>query len=95
MADPVVGGLYPQAEGYEVSSQPGGVGTPVTSQPQTIGERLGKFNPQCGHSINSWEIIRVAEDGVTSALVCCPICRYVQNKYTPASLLDAMEIILG
>ncbi len=96
MPDPVIGQLFPSPSStYPAAKQPGGVGTAVTDPAQTINEKTGYFFPGCGHSIRSWLITRVAIGGVPSALVQCPVCSYVQNIYTPASLLDAQEIILG
>jgi hypothetical protein len=110
MADPVIGTLYvkpgvPQPPRY---TQPGGQGTPVVptqppqpqpvTQPPYVGppqEHLGRFFPGCGHSIMSYEVVYVAVGGVPSAALLCPMCGYVQNLYTPASLLDQQDIILG
>jgi hypothetical protein len=84
-ADPVVGqiynvdliGIYPSAV------QPGGIGTPVTMPAQSLGEKNGKFFPGCGHSIMSWEILSHPVGGIRSAIICCPLCRYVQRIITP------------
>ena len=95
MANPVVGELFiPPGSFRAPCIQAGGVGTPVTDPTQTVEERTGKFAPACGHSINGWDIQRAAIAGVSSALITCPLCGYIQDIVTPFTLLDGEEIVI-
>ena len=109
----VVGQLHSQTSGYPPSQQQGGVGTPVTDPIQHIGptsnikpdllfpinEFTGRFRPGCGHSINSYEVLRELVSGCdASALIVCPICKYIQNIITPYDLIHTslgFELIVG
>lgn len=109
MADPVIGTLlYAHREGYPAFVQPGGPGTPVfpsqppTPQPPTeppwVGppqEHLGRFFPNCGHSIMSWEVASVTLAGAPALALICPLCSFIENLYQPPSLLNQQEFILG
>lgn len=108
MADPVIGTLLYQKEGYPPFVQPGGPGTPTSPtqppqpQPPTVPvyvgppqEHLGRFFPGCGHSIMSWEVASVTVGGAPAKALLCPLCSYIQNIYQPPSLLDSQEFILG
>lgn len=79
-------------------SQPGGPGTPITDPVQTVYEKNGFYYPGCGHSINSYDVVREAVDGIPSAIARCPICGWVEIIFTPASLFDNMpgsQILFG
>lgn len=84
-----VGDLLTQHEGYPTPVQPGGAGTVVTAPTQTTDEHTGDFFPGCSHSIRSWDIRIRAVNGCLSALICCPLCQYVQRIITPASDLNS------
>lgn len=104
---------YPQAQqpggpGTPVTApnQPAAASPPLPNPyPPTIPvyvglpqEKLGRFFPGCGHSINSWEVVLSEVDGQPSqpcALVLCPLCGYIQNIYSPANNLLEQEYILG
>ncbi len=87
MADPVVGELIQRPYAPQCS-QPGGPGTPVT--PGILPEqRVGWFNPGCGHSIRHWDIIAVSVSGQPKKAITCPICGFVQAIKTQAEI-DAM-----
>lgn len=40
----------------------------------------------CGHPLNCWEIYEVFDPyaGVQVALVCCPMCSFIQSIFSPA-----------
>jgi hypothetical protein len=87
--------LFPTADGYPLFSQPGGKGTAAVPQ-QAIGEIQGIFRAGCGHSFNAWTLLSVADPdtGQPVWLVCCPVCSYVQNAYTPDAL-QQMPFVFG
>ena len=106
------GQLYPSDIAYPPAQQPGGLGTPVTDPTQKIGpttntkpdllfpmnEFTGRFRPGCGHSINSYEIIEAAVNGAPAALICCPLCRFIQRIITPYDAIHddlINQIIIG
>lgn len=93
MADPVIGELLPVLY-LPKSDQPGGIGTVVTDPTQTVEEQNGLYHPGCGHSVNSYDVSRAAVGGITSAIVKCPICGYVEAIFTPASLFDNLPDVL-
>jgi len=108
MSDPVVGTIYQEKlPYYPPFTQPGGIGTATIPQqgqappdnslqpPGPRNELTGQFIAGCGHSFSSWLIKSQGIGGVTSAIVCCPYCEWVQNIYTPYSLIDNIPIIFG
>lgn len=66
---------------------------PPAVDPTPRAEKNGLYYPGCGHSIMEWEVVRASVGGVPSALICCPICRYIQQIFTPYTLLDAIPYI--
>lgn len=61
-------------------------------------EKLGRFFAGCGHSFNSWEVVIDTVCGQPQqpcALTLCPLCGYIENIYSPASVLLNQEYILG
>jgi hypothetical protein len=60
---------------------------PVARDP--LNQINGQWNSGCGHVINSWEVRQDTVDGVLSAIVCCPLCGFVQQIITPYSLFLA------
>ena len=81
-----IGQLTPQGNYvFGIAAQPGGPPNPVTDPAQTTDEHTGDFYPGCSHSIRSWDVKFAAVEGIPSALVCCPICGYLQKIITPAS----------
>lgn len=94
---------------YPTPVQPGGIGTPVTSPAQAQGlvgpnkpdslfpfnEITGRYRAGCGHSFNSYEIIKIFQCNTQVALVVCPLCRFIQNIYNPYSLVEQMPIVVG
>jgi hypothetical protein len=63
--------------------------------PIPYNEQAARFHADCGHSFQSYEVKRCAVGGVPSAVLCCPICSFVVNIYTPYSLLDEQQVIQG
>jgi hypothetical protein len=59
---------------------------------QTVGQKVGMFFPACGHSIRSWHITNISVGGTRFALVCCPMCGYIQRVMDPAQVYSE-EII--
>lgn len=92
-----VGQLYRNAtgvfDGYPPFTQPGGPGT-IANPQQTINERTGPYFSGCGHSFHNWLLIWANLGSGLVALVCCPICTYIQNMYTPAQLKE-IPIVIG
>lgn len=90
-----IGELYPHAEGYPQFAQPGGIGTQTFPQQQNGGTGMvwingvpneigqGMWTAGCGHWFNSWEIISVTGCCSPVALICCPLCRFIQQIITP------------
>lgn len=93
----VVGQIIVRDGSYPAPVQPGGIGTPVTSPVQTDGEKLGLWVAGCQHWFNHWDVHTCALSGVQSALICCPLCSYVQRIITPYSDIhtDANMIIFA
>lgn len=90
----VVGMLYGGGlvNGLPVYSQPGGIGTQVVpGMPQFLSGQPAVYPSLyawgCGHRTNTAEIFEVFNpyEGVQQALVCCPICRYVNTIISPYS----------
>ena len=78
-------------------SQPGGIGTPTFPQ-QAENERQGMFFPGCGHSIMEYDVRCGKVDGqpsAPSAIVCCPLCGYVQDIITPYQAFLDMPYLYG
>lgn len=92
-----VGMLLPGDGSYPKPIQPGGPGTPVTMPQQTQGEMLGLWVAGCGHWFNNYDIRTAEICGTPSALVCCPLCLYIQRIITPylAIYSDANSIIFA
>ena len=92
-----VGELYTPSGSYPVPSQPGGINTPVTMPVQTDGEKIGLWVAGCQHWFNHWNVYSAAVGGVTSALICCPVCGYIQRIITPYSAIhsDANMILFA
>src|SRR5271156_354054 len=89
-------GTFNGVPGY--FSQPGGIGQPVFPTQQNaqpwpdypipglfIQEYLPWWSPGCGHSIKEWMVIREFDydSNQSVALICCCICTFVQNVYSP------------
>jgi hypothetical protein len=90
-------------EGYPKPQQPGGIGTQVTqpiqpsntvyqpftpaTNPIPVNERSAFFFAGCGHCFRSWEVIQDSVNGAPAALLCCPLCNYVQAIYQPPSVI--------
>jgi len=93
----VAGQLYQNDGTTPIALQPGGIGTPVTMPVQTQGENLGLWVAGCGHWFTNWDIFSAQISGQTSALICCPVCYYIQRVITPYSLIhtDANMIIFA
>ena len=68
------------------------IGLSATQKPI---EQVARFHADCGHSFQSYEVKRAAVAGVSSAVLCCPMCSYVVSIYTPYTLLDQQAVILG
>lgn len=81
----VVGQLYPGDGTRPTPKQPGGPGTPVTFPTITQGESLGNWTAGCSHWFQNWELVSAQIGGVTSCLVVCPLCGYVQRIIQPYS----------
>lgn len=79
----VVGQLLPGDGAYPTPLQPGGIGTPVTMPTQTDGEKSGLWVAGCQHWFNHWDVHSAQIGGVQTALVCCPLCLYVQRLVSP------------
>lgn len=78
-------------------TQPGGIGTPVVPQ-QEENNNQGMFQPGCGHSIMEYDVRCMEVDGepeAPSAVVCCPLCGYVQTIITPFSEFLDMDFLLA
>lgn len=84
-ADLAVGQLMPNDGSYPIAVQGGGLGTPVTNILQTQGEMLGLWVAGCGHWFNNYDVRFAEVGGVPSALVCCPLCLFIQRIISPAS----------
>lgn len=82
-----VGQLYPQNGAYPRQAQPGGIGTPVTSPVQSINEKTGRYASGCGHFFNNWDVRKAAICQSAVALICCPICLYIQTIIRPYSAI--------
>lgn len=96
-----VGILYRggKINGQQVYTQPGGPGTPVVPLPPQQYPGHDEGYPQipfayfgfllmgCGHWINSCEVNQVYDPytGMQAALLCCPICGYIQEIVEPAT----------
>jgi hypothetical protein len=95
----IVGELYLgfNRNGLPVWKQPGGPGTPVLpAAPALFPEVFQGYQQQvmsypslyvagCNHQFNCYEIFEVLSpnDGHQVALVCCPICSYIQEIIDP------------
>jgi len=97
MADFQVGQLYRNDGTTPQALQPGGIGTPVTMPAQTDGEKLGLWVFGCGHFFINIDVFSVSIGGVPSALLCCPVCLYIQRIVTPFTDIynDANFILMG
>lgn len=94
----VLGQLLPGDGAYPTPLQPGGIGSIVTMPAQTDGEKLGLWSFGCSHWFNHIEVRSAEIGGVTSALLVCPICLYVQRiiqPYSDAISGDANAIIFA
>jgi len=80
---------------------PNGGPPPTAYTPQTnptpYNERAAMFFPGCGHAIRSWEVRWDAVNGEQMALICCPLCGYLQDILTPEAALSVYQnpLILG
>ena|SRR5882762_8908386 len=89
------GGLV---SGLPFFTQPGGVGTQVFPSQQNaqpwveypvIGEVINEYQPWwppgCLHSVKFWKIYKEFDyvTQLSCALICCPICTYVQRVVEP------------
>jgi hypothetical protein len=83
----VLGQLYRNDGTTPQAQQPGGPGTPVTMPLETQGEMIGMWMAGCGHFFNVFSVYSAQIQGVTSALVCCPMCLYVQRIIQPYSAI--------
>lgn len=81
----ILGQLYPNDGTTPVPQQPGGPGTPVTMPIEQPGEQLGNWTAGCGHFFQNWMIYSAQIQGVTAALIVCPMCLYLQRIVTPYS----------
>lgn len=92
-APPLIGTQY---RSDTLFSQPEGPGTLVYPQ-QSVGEMNGTFACGCGHFFNDWMVYEQAVCGITSAILCCPMCTYIQQIITPQALIytDAFAILVG
>jgi hypothetical protein len=102
-----VGELYLgfNRNGLPVFSQPGGPGTPVLPAAPTLFPAQNQGYPQqvmsypslyaagCNHQFNCYEIFEVLSpsDGHQVALVCCPVCSYIQEIIDPYSQYQNYE----
>lgn len=87
-ANPIIVGQLLIGDGaYPIPLQPGGPGTPITSPLQTDGEKLGLWVAGCQHWFNHWDVHSSQIGGVQTALICCPICLYVQRLISPYSAI--------
>lgn len=89
--------LYEQNRKYlPTFTQPGGQGTSVFPAQQT-GELVGRFIAGCGHAFEAWTIYSDSCNGVQSAFLCCPVCNFIQQIFTPYNLIHQFpnEIIMG
>lgn len=97
-----VGEIHKNNIAYPPAKQPGGLGTPVTDPKQQLGstspnkpdilfpmnEYTGRFRAGCGHSFNNFEVLKEAVNGIPSALIVCPLCKYVTRIVTPYDLIQ-------
>lgn len=70
-------------------------GLPPNVVPIPYQEQAARFNPGCGHAIQSWEIKCAGVGGVPSAILCCPRCGWVQAIYTPYASIFDQDFIFG
>ena len=89
---PAIGSLYTPAEPGNLPptyTQPGGVGTPVFPQ-QPLGERSAQYSFGCSHFFNIPRIWQVYDPDTEeqAALICCPLCGYIQRIIEPYSEFD-------
>lgn len=84
----ILGQLYPNDGTTPVPKQPGGPGTPVTMPTETPGEAVGQWGLGCGHFVMSLELVSAQIGGVTTCLVLCPMCKFVQRLISPYSALQ-------
>lgn len=82
-----VGQLLPGDGCYPTPLQPGGPGTPVTMPSQTEGEMIGLWVAGCTHWFNHWSVYSAEIGGQPTALICCPICLYIQRIVIPYSAI--------
>lgn len=96
-----VGEVHKNNIAYPPAKQPGGLGTPVTDPKQQLGspsplkpdvlfpmnEYTGRFRAGCGHSFNNFEVLKEGIQGVPSAIIVCPLCKYVARIVTPYDLI--------
>ena len=109
-----VGQLYGggKVNGLPVYTQPGGIGTRVIPQaPQQFPQNFqgyyqvpmtypSLYTAGCGHAFNCFGTQQVYDpyDEVQVILLLCPICGYIQEIYSPASMYyDYVEtpIVVG
>jgi hypothetical protein len=75
-------------------SQPGGPNTTVFPEQVRASSNLLSIEPftelsgiyifGCGHSANEVYVFRdVNEDGIPTAILCCPVCSFVSRTITP------------
>lgn len=100
-----VGTLYENPFNGVNWSQPGGPGTPVFPQQQDgpflnypvpgqfFIEATGFFTVGCGHWVDYPRIFRDYDEmlDVSTGLVCCPMCSYIQYLIQPYELVYDVE----
>lgn len=104
--DPVPGTIFNPHKFIPPFTQPDGPNTPTYPQQQSGAELVpyqgvpfeignAMFTSGCGHWFNSWEVRSATVNGITAALMCCPLCGYLQRIIVPYNFIhDYSNFIL-